>query len=172
MHFIKPMTSESKTIDMISLEYQNRFMSISDRSVILTHEDPLERLEQLCEQGIYSYGFHHDEFRNGVMCSLKLKIGKGGQTIIKEARFIKMLSTDDSEGETLLVRAKKTVAAILLDKLDLGVVESDKQSEEETLAEEDVEIKFQEMASKGLNVMFEALNKVMSSDMMKGHTDE
>lgn len=165
------MADEPKIVNVPSLEYQkNRFMDVLDRSIVLTREDPLERLEQLCEQGLYSYGFHHDEFQNGVLCALKLKIGKGGQTIAKEARFIKKLAANDNEGESSLMRAKKTVAAILLDKLDLGVVfEPEKEADAET---DDNETRFQEMASKGMNVVFEALNKMISGDMMKDFTDD
>lgn len=166
------MTDEPKIANVHSLEYQkNRFMEILDRSIILTREDPLERLEQFCEQGLYSYEFHHDEFQNGVMCSLKLK--KGGQTIAKEARFVKTFAVVGDEGESLLTRAEKTVAAVLLDNLDLGVVgvepEKEAEPDEET---DDTETRFQEMASKGMNVVFEALNKMISGDMMKDFTDE
>lgn len=167
-----------------SLEYEkNRIMDVLDRSIILTRGDPLERLEEFCEQGLYEYEFHNDEFQNGVISCLELKL-KGGQTIIKEARFVKILSSDDKEGESLLVRAKKTVTAVLLDRLGLGVseneegpevqpeIELDTQEDEEGDDDDDMDIRFQELASKGLNAAFEVLNKVMSSDLMKDYNDD
>lgn len=148
-----------------SLEYEKpETIGILDRSINLTREDPLERLEELCEQGLYNYEFHTDEFQNGVMTTLELKV-KGGQTIIiKEARFVKNLLSDSKEAETVLVRAKKIVSAILLDKLDLGVVELEKETVEVDQEEYDTKETFQKMASKGLNMALEILNKAMLGD--------
>lgn len=133
-----------------------RSKNIAGMTINLTEEDPLDRLEELAKQGDYTYHFSWDNFKNGFMCELELsyyldlrkKTSK--KLLCKEARFV--------EGSDLY-HAKKVVAAILVDRLGLGVPET----EEPEMTE--AETKIQEMADKGLAFAVSALGKVMSSDI-------
>lgn len=84
------------------------------RTIALTQQDPVERLKEVCKQGLYKYRFTWDSFANGTMCECVLYIAKYGSKridVAKEARFV--ASIDLSE-------VQRVVAAVLLDRLGLG----------------------------------------------------
>jgi hypothetical protein len=95
-----------------------RQSQICDKNIILTKEDPIERLKEFCQQGIYTYRFVYDKFLNGIMTEMEIcyrfgtKKGVQKKTLIKEARFVQ---TKD------VTYAQKVISAIILDKLGLGV---------------------------------------------------
>jgi hypothetical protein len=133
-----------------------RSSRISNRDIALTEEEPLERLKQLCNQGYYKYHYTWDTFQNGIMCELELTYTLSPQSsrrsLIKETRFV--------EGNDLGY-AKKVLAAVLIERLGLGVVE---QESPITEAEE----KMQDLAEKGMDFALAAFGKMMST--VPGHT--
>jgi hypothetical protein len=135
-----------------------RAKNIAEMHIHLTEEDPINRLEQLAKQGDYTYHFSWDKFANGFMCELELSYQldprkKTSKKLLwKEVRFVEGLD---------LYHTKRVVAAILIDRLGLGVPEPEEPEPEMTEAE----TKMQEIADKGLAFAVTALGKVMSSDM-------
>ena len=113
----------------------SRATIVKDISIVLTNEDPTERLKEFCEQGRYIFHWNWDKFATGVMCELEIsyqldaKSSKGDRRKIlaKESRYIPFENGD-------LVYAQKVVAAILLDRLGLGVPA--KVQEDETVSSE------------------------------------
>ena len=110
----------------------------------LTHDDPIERLFQFCQQGGYNPRFTFESFQNGVMC--ELEVSKGGENILaKEVRFVQ-----DKD----VSYAQKVVAAILLEKIGLGVIEEEPSAGD----------RIQEMAEKSMDFAMTALTKLLSGD--------
>ncbi len=91
---------------------------VSHRQIVLTKNDPLERLKEFCNQGKYRYKINWDKFSNGFMCectvyyNLKKKITR---VLKREAYWVE---TGD------LKEAKETISAIFLDGIGLGVPDS------------------------------------------------
>lgn len=145
------MSDESKVTQKRSAQ---RPAKIADRVIDLTHEDPLERLKQFCSQGQYRFHFKWDKFANGIMCELEITYQLGHpetpkRLLVKEARFV---------GGEDIEHAKKVVAAVLLERLGLGV-----QPTEEENADDEISEKMQEMAAKSLDFTMTALNGMFSS---------
>ena len=92
---------------------------VSDSTISLTKSDPLERLKELCEQGHYEYKINWDHFKNGYMCecSIYYFTGKKASRILKKESY--WIQTDE------LLKAKRTIAAILLNSIGLGVIEDE-----------------------------------------------
>jgi len=89
---------------------------VASREICLSKSDPLERLQEFCNQGKYKYKISWDKFKNGFMCQCRIhyRLKKNTQILKKEAFWVQ---TED------LNVAKKTIAAIILDGLGLGVPE-------------------------------------------------
>lgn len=111
----------------------SRATLVKDISINLTHEDPVERLKEFCELGKYIFHWNWDKFSTGVMCELEISYqldansrskGDRRKILAKESRYI-----SSTEGD--LAHAQKVVAAILLDRLGLGVPAQNDVSEEE-----------------------------------------
>jgi len=129
-------------------EDQERSSKINSCVIELTRDDPIERLAQLCTQGMYDYKFTWDKFANGIMCELEIT-QTTGRILVKEVRYTN--TTDEHQ-------AQEIVAAILLEKLGLGVPEEELPALEEV---DETEVKLQQMASKGLEFAFTTLDKLM-----------
>jgi hypothetical protein len=154
------MSSLRESSDPISNEDRDferrpshRAAKISDKSIELTQDDPLERLKQLGTQGYYKYHFNWDMFQNGVMCELEITYllthqQSSRKTLIKEARFVK--GTD-------LQYAKRVLAAVALERLGLGV-----ETDDGTQEYDEAEAKMREVAEKSMGFAMSALNKLMS----------
>ncbi len=111
----------------------SRATLVKEISINLTHEDPVERLKEFCELGKYIFHWNWDKFLTGVMCELEISYqldansrskGDRRKILAKESRYI-----SSAEGD--LTHAQKVVAAILLDRLGLGVPAQNDVSEEE-----------------------------------------
>lgn len=87
---------------------------LSNRVIILTQQDPIKRLKELCKKGLYKYRFTWDIFANGIMCECLLYISKYGSKKIEVSKSARFVLTSDLE------HAKKVAAAILLESLGLG----------------------------------------------------
>lgn len=119
-----------------------RATTIASQSISLTHQDPVERLKQFCEQGKYVFHWNWDRFASGIVCELEIgyqldrsKSSDRRKVLTKEARYIPNVSEDQSEN---LLYAQRVLAAITLDKLGLGVppeenieIQSDFQNEDQ-----------------------------------------
>lgn len=92
-----------------------------DTELILTAEDPILRLNQLCEQGNFRYEIFFTVFPNGKLISCALTDISSGKQITNEVQFVKTVNEEE---------ANRTIAAILLQNIGLGD-ESEDESEEE-----------------------------------------
>jgi hypothetical protein len=151
----------------------SRASKLAHRKIDLTHTDPLERLQQLARQGVYNYVFRWDKFENGVMCTIELYYQLNAsfasrKEVDQVSRFV---SSSEFEGrnldaeapqkefsDALLEYAQKQVAAILLDRLGLGVEESTTNAH----AEED------ELNQASINNLAKTGIKMISA-IMEGH---
>jgi len=138
-----------------------RSAKISNVSIELTEEDPLERLKQFCAQGSYRYNYVWDAYQNGIMCELDITYflnpaPNSKRTLVKEVRFVS--GTD-------VQYAKKVLAAVLLERLGLGA--SEMCGEEET-EQDEAEIKMREIASKSMDFAMTALQKMLGATKVEG----
>jgi len=97
---------------------------VANREIKLTEDDPLKRLKEFCNQGKYHYKINWDRFKNGYMCECTVyyNFKKKTTKVLKKEVF--WVETND------LMQAKKTIAAIFLEGIGLGV-----QTEGEDLPE-------------------------------------
>lgn len=89
---------------------------ITLRTMTLTSKDPCERVRQFCDSMPYSNpGYNTEMFQNGILCRLTIwrtyELGKSTE-YLREVRFVE---GNDRE------YAKKVVAAVLLERIGLGV---------------------------------------------------
>lgn len=95
---------------------KGRSRTISKCTISLSETDPLARLEEFCNQAKYQFKINWDRYKNGFMCECLIyyRLGKNNRNLKKEVQWIQTDSIQD---------AKKTIAAICLDSLGLGVPE-------------------------------------------------
>ena len=88
---------------------------VSHRQIVLTKNDPLERLKEFCNQGKYHYKINWDKFSNGFMCECTVYyyLKKKSTRILKREAY--WVETGD------LKEAKETISAIFLESIGLGV---------------------------------------------------
>lgn len=82
--------------------------------LLLTENDPLKRLDELRRQGYYNYNIRWTKFSNGLMMECKI-YRNHRNVLIKEAQFVPSPKN--------IQEAKRVIAAIILDRLGLGVTE-------------------------------------------------
>lgn len=101
---------------------KGRSKVLSKCQISLSENDPLERLKEFCNQGKYQYRINWDQFQNGYMCecSIYYNLGKV-RTLTKEVQWVPTMD---------LIEAKRTVAAVCLDNMGLGVPESPPQEKQ------------------------------------------
>jgi hypothetical protein len=110
---------------------------VSNCNISLTKTDPLERLKELCEQGHYEHKLNWDKFKNGFMCECSIYYytsKRSSRILAKESYWVQ---TDD------LTKAQKTISAILLQSIGLGVPEEE--------VEESVEDELLRVGTRALN---------------------
>ena len=102
--------------------YRSRL--VEDRTINLIEIEPLLRLKELCNQGKYTYKINWDRFQNGFMCECILYYDMKKRTkVLKKEVF--WVETQD------LRIAKQTIAAIMLERIGLGVEEPSQSNFEE-----------------------------------------
>lgn len=101
------------------MERKGRSSLISNCKIELTETDPLERLKEFCKQGKYHYQINWDHFVNGFMCEciVYYQMKRKSHKMLKKEVF--WIETRD------LMKAKKTIAAIMLESLGLGLENSE-----------------------------------------------
>lgn len=108
----------------------SRSSLISGRSINLQENDPLDRLKELCKQGKYNYKINWDRFQNGFMCECVIYYSLRRKTTKVLKKEVYWVETDD------LLKAQKTVVAILLENLGLGVSEPEQEDEAKLIGQE------------------------------------
>ena len=106
--------------------------NISHRIIKLTHTDPVKRLKEFCKQGKYYHQIKWDKYANGFMfeCDVTYNLGRNKRRVlVKEVRWVE---TDN------LTEGQRVIAAILLDRLGLGVTD---EEENENLENDNSDIK-------------------------------
>lgn len=93
---------------------------------MLTKENPLERLEEFCSPS-YVYNFTFKQLGEGVLCRLEVDLQ---EYYLDEVRYV---NTKDFD------YAKNVVAAVLLERIGLGVPQPEETPvvEQENVAEQD-----------------------------------
>lgn len=119
-----------------------------ETSLLLTKNDPLERIDELATFfPANDFQFKSDvaQFKNGIIASCTICIGKlhRGKYIIENNETM-WVETDD------IKEAKRTVIAILLDKLGFGVDEADYESDEDDLISSELG---EQLVNMGMQVM-------------------
>jgi hypothetical protein len=84
-------------------------------SLELTHETPLDRLKELCQQGNYQYNIYWDAFKNGYMMFGELYRYRPRMT----GRQIVMISESQWVPTKNLNDARQTIAVVILHKIGL-----------------------------------------------------
>ena len=133
----------------------NRAQKTTRRTIALTKQDPIERLKELCKQGLYQYQFTWDAFANGTMCECAIFIAKYGNKkieVAKEARFV---------ATTNIPEAQRVVSAVLLDRLGLGD-DSELEIEGEMDSQNPVD-EMRRMTNKALQFATTMINKQLAT---------
>jgi phage terminase large subunit-like protein len=97
----------------------------SSVSMDLKAEDPFERLKEMCKLGKYHYKFIYHHYQNGYMIKLALSILPKKTEFTSVCTFVE---TDD------LAVARKTVASVLLNRLNLAPKETEEDDIESLAA--------------------------------------
>ncbi len=94
----------------------NHLDGYNTRHVCLGRYDPLDRLEEFCEQTSLTYVIHHTAFKNGILakCILYQRIPFGAK---KPTRITEVCTFSET---TNLLRAKQLVSYKMLASLDLN----------------------------------------------------
>lgn len=134
----------------------NRPSLVNGVTLELTKSDPLLRLNELCTQGKYRYKMSWDKFQNGIMitCKFFYIMNRNKYTVLREALFVR---TDK------VIEAKRTISAVLLDRLDLGESECSGENE---FSESSQESSTSSITSEGLSMASELMGSVM--EMVEG----
>lgn len=134
----------------------NRPSLVNGVTLELTKSDPLLRLNELCTQGKYRYKMSWDKFQNGIMitCKLFYLMNRNKYTVLRDALFVR---TDK------VIEAKRTISAVVLDRLDLG--ENEYTGDNES-SESSQESSSSDITSEGLNMASELMGSVM--EMVEG----
>ena len=98
--------------------------NISHRTIKLTHTDPVKRLKEFCKQGKYYHQIKWDKYANGFMfeCEVTYNLGRNKRKVL--AKEVRWIETDN------LTEGQRVIAAILLDRLGLGVAEEEEEENE------------------------------------------
>lgn len=141
------------------MQNKGRVRALKKVDLVLESTDPLERLSELEKKGRYNVKFNWDEFGNGIIaiCEVYYIINKKKKMVAHGSTFV---PTDEVE------HAKKVVAALVLDRMNLGVSDeemeylySSSEEMEDPLLEE-MEEKIGEMGTK---VMRGALDNAINT---------
>jgi len=124
---------------------------IMGRVINLTQTNPLKRLQEFCNQGIYYYKFTWDGFGNGYMmtCEIYFNLGRKKVTVIRESQWIASID---------IIEAKNIISAIVLHSIGLGIDDD----EEENLSDDLVKI--------GMRAMTGVLNTIGQNISDEGMT--
>lgn len=137
--------------------------SIHTTPITLTKEDPLERLRELCEICAYTPSIFLDVFPNGVMCQIDLDSGFACSTTISEMRFVTLEDGTTTGEKDVEVLAVKVVAAVLLNRLGLGVAPAESEAVDEKSAEDaETEEMMKRLSSTTLRFATAALGGMLS----------
>ncbi len=96
----------------------------SSRKIELTENDPLKRLKEFCSQGKYHFKINWDRFNNGFVCECTVYYNLKRKSVRPLKKEVYWVETND------LQEAKKTIAAIFLDGIGLGVPDPKGDTEE------------------------------------------
>lgn len=151
----------------------SRASSIATQNISLTFQDPIERLKQFCEQGKYTFHWNWDRFASGIVCEVEISyqldsVKKGSdrrKVLTREARYIPNTESDsdNSASENFksrnLLYAQRVLAAIVLDRLGLGVPAEDSEPREDQVEDACVEQETSERDSEDTGVYVENMMK-------------
>ena len=125
------------------MQHKKRVQLLKKTELVLENEDPLKRLGELAQKGKYFSNINWDIYANGIMimCELSFSVNGKKKILSQEATFVE---TQDIQ------HAKRCIAALVLENLNLGVEreigETPEEDEEEIM--EEVDERMEDMGTK------------------------